>query len=105
MCWKQGHFAKNCPKKEKVAKLLEQAHIPAEDSPFSNVESLFSLDDEYSLQALVVMGYSTTEEDLDSLSSDISDPEIQTIYTSQPIVTPLISPTPIAQVCPSWHLF
>ena len=98
MCRKPVHFAKNCPKKEKATKLLEQAPIPAEDTPFSNVESLFSLDDEYSLQALVVMGYSITEEDLDSLSLDISDPEIQTIY---PIVTPLISPTPIAQVCPS----
>ena len=49
--------------------------------PFSDVESLYSLDDEYSPQALVVMGYSTTEEDLDS-ESVASDLEIQAIYTS-----------------------
>ena len=48
MCRKPGHFAKNCPKKEKVANLLEQAQIHVEDTPFSNVESLFLLDDEYS---------------------------------------------------------
>ena len=46
---------KNCPKKEKVAKLLEQAQIHADDTPFLNVESLFSLDNDYSPQALVVM--------------------------------------------------
>ena len=98
MCRKLVHFAKNCPKKEKATKLLEQAQIPVKDTPFSNVESLFSLDDEYSFQALVVMEYSTIEEDSNSLSSDISNLEIQTIYTSQPIVTPLTGPTPIAQV-------
>ena len=43
-----SHFAKNCLKNEKVAKLLEQAQIHADDTPFSNVESLFSLDDDYS---------------------------------------------------------
>ena len=48
VCRKLGHFAKNCPKREKAAKLLEQAQIHAEDTPFSNVESLYSLDDEYS---------------------------------------------------------
>ena len=49
--------------------------------PFFDVESLYSLDDEYSPQALVVIGYSTTEEDSDS-ESMASDPEIQAIYTS-----------------------
>ena len=44
------------------------------------------------------MAYSTSEEDSDSDSYDASDPEIQTIYTSQPIIAPLTSPTPIAQV-------
>ena len=44
------------------------------------------------------MAYSTSEEDSDLLSSDALDPEIQTIYTSQPIIAPLTSPTPIAQV-------
>ena len=48
VCKRSGHFAKNCPKKEKAAKLLEQAQIHAEDTPFLDVESLFSLDDEYS---------------------------------------------------------
>ena len=93
---KPVHFAKNCPTKEKATKLLEQVQIPVKDTPFSNVESLFSLDDEYSFQALVVMEYSTIEEDSNSLSSDISNLEIQTIYTSQPIVTPLTGPTAIA---------
>ena len=31
---------KNCPKNEKAAKLLEQAKIHADDTPFSDVESL-----------------------------------------------------------------
>ncbi|KAK4583122.1 hypothetical protein RGQ29_026064 [Quercus rubra] len=61
VCRRPGHFARNCPKKEKVAKLLEQAQIHAEDIPFSDIELLFSLDDEYSPQVLAVMAYSTSE--------------------------------------------
>ena len=60
--------------------------------------SLFSLDDEYSPQALVVVAYSTSEEDSKPDCEYDSDPEIQTIYTSQPIIAPLTNPTPIAQV-------
>ena len=82
VCRIPGHFAKSCLKKEKAAKLLEQAHIHVEDTPFFDVESLYSLDGEYSPQALMVIGYSTTEEDLDSSSLDASDLEIQIIYTS-----------------------
>ena len=62
------------------------------------MEPLFSLDDDYSPQALVVMAYSTLEEDSDSDKEDDSEPEIQTIYTSQPIIAPLTNPTSIAQV-------
>ena len=47
------------------AKLLEQAQIHAEDIHFSDIESLFSLDDEYSPQALAVVAYSTSEGDSD----------------------------------------
>ena len=97
VCRKPGHFAKTCLKREKATKLLEQAQIHAEDTHFSDVESLYSLDDEYSSQALVVMGYSTIEEDSDS-KSVASDPEIQDIYTSQPTLVSLASPIPIAQV-------
>ena len=43
------------------------------------------------------MGYSTIEEDSD-LESVASDPEIQTIYTSQPALVSLANPIPIAQV-------
>ena len=75
-------FCKDCPNKEKATKLLEQAQIHADDTPFSDVESLFSLDDDYSPQALVVMAYSTLEEDSNSDSYDASNPKIQTIYTS-----------------------
>ena len=60
------------------------------------MESLFSLDDDYSPQALVVMAYSSSEEDSDSNSEYDSEPEIQTIYTSQPVIAPLTNPTPIA---------
>ena len=98
VCRRPGHFAKNCPKNQKVAKLLEQAQIHADDTPFSDVESLFSLDDDYSPQALAVMAYSTLEEDSDPDNEDGSNPEIQTIYTSHPIISPLTNPTPIAQV-------
>ena len=46
-----------------LAKLLEQAQIHAEDILFSDIESLFSLDDEYFPQALAVVAYSTLEGD------------------------------------------
>ena len=36
----QDILQKNCPKNEKAAKLLEQAKIHADDTPFSDVESL-----------------------------------------------------------------
>ena len=62
------------------------------------MESLFSLDDDYSPQALAVMAYSTSKEDSEPDSEYDSDLEIQTIYTSQPIIAPLTNPTPIAQV-------
>ena len=44
------------------------------------------------------MAYSTSEEDSDPANDDDSDLEIQTIYTSQPIIAPLTNPTPIVQV-------
>ena len=44
------------------------------------------------------MAYSTSEEDSDPDNDDDSEPEFQTIYTSQPIIAPLTNPTPIAQV-------
>ena len=91
-------FCKKLPEKEKAAKLLEQAQIHAEDVPFSDVESFFSLDDDYSPQALAVMAYSTSKEDSEPDSKYDSDPEIQAIFTSQPIIAPLTNPTPIAQV-------
>ena len=50
-------------KREKAAKFLEQAQIHADDIPFSDIKSLFSLYDEYSPQALAVVAYSTSEED------------------------------------------
>ena len=59
------------------------------------------MDDEYSPQALAVVAYSTSERDSDPDSEYDSYPEIQTIYTSQPIIAPLTNPTSIAQV----HLF
>ena len=79
----QDILQKNCPKREKAAKLLKQAQIHAEDTPFFDVESFYSLDDKYSPQALVVMGYSITKENSDSELVAL-DPEIQAIYTSQP---------------------
>ena len=44
------------------------------------------------------MAYSTSEGDSDPDNEYDSDSEIQTIYTSQPIIAPLTNPTPIAQV-------
>ena len=60
VCRRPGHFAKNCPKREKAAKLLEQAKIHADDVPFSDIESFFSLDNLYSPQALLVVDYYTS---------------------------------------------
>ena len=47
---------------------------------------------------MAVVAYSTSEEDSEPDSEYDLDPEIQTIYTSQPIIAPLTNPTPIAQV-------
>ena len=44
------------------------------------------MDDEYSPQALAVVAYSTSEEDSEPDSEYDSDLEIQTIYTSQPML-------------------
>lgn len=86
MCAKdQAILQKIVQKRKKATKLLEQAQIHVDNTPFSDVESLFSLDDDYSPQALVVMAYSTSEEDSNSDSYDDSDPEIQTIYTPSPL--------------------
>ena len=94
VCRELGHFAK-ISQREKVAKLLKQAQIHAKDTPFSDVESLYSLNDEYSPQALMVMGCYTTKEDSDS-ESVASDLEIQAIYTSQPTLVSLASLIPVA---------
>ena len=56
------------------------------------------MDDEYSPQASAVVAYSTSKEGSELDSEYDSDPEIQTIYTSQPIIAPLTNLTPIAQV-------
>ena len=61
-------------KKKKATKFLEQAQIHADDTPFFDVESLFSLDDEYSPQTLAIMAYSISKEDSNSDSDDASDP-------------------------------
>ena len=74
VCRRPGHFAKDCLKKEKATKLLEQAQIHAEDIPFLDIESLFSLDDEYSPQVLAVVAYSTSKEDSEPKSEYDSDP-------------------------------
>ena len=44
------------------------------------------------------MAYSTSNEDSNQDNEKDLDPKIQTIYTSQPIIAPLTSPTPISQV-------
>ena len=59
-----------------LSKLLEQAQIHAEDIPFSDIESLFSLNDEYSPQTLAVVAYSTSEEDSEPDSEYDSNLEI-----------------------------
>ena len=84
MCVENHAISENCPPppKKKVAKLLEQAQIHTKDTPFSDVESLFTLDEDYSPQALVVMAYSTSEEGSNSLGLDALNLDIQTIYTS-----------------------
>ena len=56
------------------------------------------MDDEYFPQVLAVVAYSTSKGDSKPDSEYDLDPEIQTIYTSQPIIAPLTNPTPIAQV-------
>lgn len=44
------------------------------------------------------MAYSASKDDSDPSTSNASDPAIQTIYMSQPIIAPLSNLTPIAQV-------
>lgn len=89
ICKKKGHFARHCPKKARAAHLLQQAQDFA-DPNFSNLESQFSLEDEYSPDSLLVVPCYSFEDE---------EPEQPLQYNTE-MVTPthLVQPTPTARI-------
>ncbi|KAL4590379.1 hypothetical protein LXL04_003308 [Taraxacum kok-saghyz] len=66
-CQKKGHFARDCPDKKKSASLI-QALNQIEPVDISDIESLYSLDDEPTDEAILSLPY------LDYSSDEDSDP-------------------------------
>jgi len=64
ICKKKGHFAKNCPRKEKSIHLLQQAR-QLTDSELSDVESHFSIEESYSPDSLLAIPVYSSEEEED----------------------------------------
>ncbi|GJV48318.1 putative zinc finger, CCHC-type containing protein [Tanacetum coccineum] len=73
ICQKKGHFARNCPDKKRSQALI-QALNQVELVDVSDLESLYSLDDEPSDSVLCTIAYSDfssdDDSDTDSLESD-----------------------------------
>ncbi|GJY69753.1 putative zinc finger, CCHC-type containing protein [Tanacetum coccineum] len=73
ICQKRGHFARNCPDKKRSQALI-QALNQVEPVDVSDLESLYSLDDEPSDSVLCTIAYSDfssdDDSDTDSLESD-----------------------------------
>ncbi|GJZ50585.1 putative zinc finger, CCHC-type containing protein [Tanacetum coccineum] len=73
ICQKRGHFARNCPDKKRSQALI-QALNQVEPVDVSDLESLYSLDDEPSDSVLCTIAYSNfssdDDSDTDSLESD-----------------------------------
>ncbi|KAJ9550757.1 hypothetical protein OSB04_014802 [Centaurea solstitialis] len=78
ICNKKGHFAKDCKNRKKSQALL-QALNQIEPVDISDLESLYSLDDEPSDEALCTIIYSepsSDEESDTSMSDDYSESEV-----------------------------
>ncbi|GKC18952.1 putative zinc finger, CCHC-type containing protein [Tanacetum coccineum] len=73
ICQKRGHFARNCPNKKRSQALIQGLN-QVEPVDVSDLESLYSLDDEPSDSVLCVIAYSDfssdEDSDTDSLESD-----------------------------------
>ncbi|KAL4582307.1 hypothetical protein LXL04_006854 [Taraxacum kok-saghyz] len=66
-CQKKGHFARDCPDKKKSTSLIQALH-QIEPVDISDIESLYSLDDEPTDEAILSLPY------LDYSSDEDSDP-------------------------------
>nr|GFB02123.1 putative zinc finger, CCHC-type [Tanacetum cinerariifolium] len=72
ICQKRGHFARNCPDKKRSQALI-QALNKVEPVDVSDLESLYSLDDEPSNSVLCTIAYSDLSSDDDSDTKSGSD--------------------------------
>ncbi|XP_043687703.1 uncharacterized protein LOC122638919 [Telopea speciosissima] len=89
-CGKKGHFAKSCPDKQKKAKLIHMlTQFDAADDKDADIESLYSIDDEFSSDLLFALEYcnSDSESGLDTISSmsDGFDPVYPLSQTPLPL--------------------
>lgn len=62
ICKRKGHFAKDCPQKNRSIHLLQQAQ-QLTDTELSDVESHFSLEDSYSPDSLLAIPVYSSEEE------------------------------------------
>ncbi|KAK9287735.1 hypothetical protein L1049_016175 [Liquidambar formosana] len=84
-----------CYKPDKVVRLLEQTSLYAEEFSLSDLESLYSLDEDYSLEAFIALGYTPSASDNEEYDDTLN---IQTLLPTEPLEILPSHPTPIAQV-------
>ena len=85
LCGKKGHFAKNCHSrgKAKYAKMIEQAMAMIPDDDGVDLESVFSLCDEFDPGAILAIDYDSVDSmDVDSDSSSSSSSDYEQSETS-----------------------
>lgn len=88
---KKGHFTRNCPKKARAAHLFQQAKSFA-DLDLSDIESQFSLEDDYSPDSMLALPYISSEDE----DEDTSNPLDQ--YNTDLVTSHLVQPTPTARI-------
>ena len=73
VCNKRGHFSKDCPQKQKSAKLIQHIQIIFGLTLFDDddVESLFSIDVEATLETLFAFQQEASDTDTDESEKDL----------------------------------
>ncbi|GJR02268.1 putative zinc finger, CCHC-type containing protein [Tanacetum coccineum] len=101
ICQKRGHFARNCPDKKRSQALI-QALNQVEPVDVSDLESLYSLDDEPSDSVLCTIAYSDFSSDDDSDSDSLESDSDFGVHMINPIphVLPIQEdpPLPLAKI-------
>ncbi|KAF5791954.1 putative transcription factor interactor and regulator CCHC(Zn) family [Helianthus annuus] len=83
VCNKEGHFAKDCKDKRKTQALLEAIN-KIEPVDISDIESLYSLDDEPRKRMICTISYSSSDESETSETSESEEEPLQ-IYMMEEV--------------------